>query len=351
MSLFRRNAVRTFIVLLGLSLAAIPAFEQSLGQNVSKVGTSAAPFLEIPVGARAVGMGGAFVGTSNDVTSLYWNPSGIARLDHSEAMFTHTEWIADMKFDYAALALQLEGVGALGLSFTSLTMADMLVRTVDRPEGTGERFNAGSFAVGVHYARNLTDKFSIGFTAKYISERIWNMQAGAFAVDVGTLFTTSFLNGMRIGAAITNFGTDMKLEGRDARTFHPVDPNNTGGNDRIPQNIEMDSWHLPLNFQFGVAVDAVKSDDHLLTIAVDALHPTDNYESMNVGGEYSFQRMFFIRGGYQSLFLTDSEGGLSLGAGILAPLFGGSTKARVDYAYSDFGRLQAVHVLAVSVLF
>jgi hypothetical protein len=143
----------------------------------------------------------------------------------------------------------------------------------------------------------------------------------------------------------------MKLEGRDARTFHPVDPNNTGGNDRIPQNIEMDNWHLPLNFQFGVAVDAIKSDDHLLTIAVDALHPTDNYESMNVGGEYGFRQTFFIRGGYQSLFLSDAEGGLSVGAGILAPLFGGSTKARVDYAYSDFGRLQAVHVLAVSVLF
>jgi hypothetical protein len=143
----------------------------------------------------------------------------------------------------------------------------------------------------------------------------------------------------------------MKLEGRDARTFHPVDPSSTGGNERIPQNIEMGSWHLPLNFQFGVAVDAIKTDNHLLTLAVDAIHPTDNYESLNVGGEYSFLRMFFLRGGYQSLFLTDAEGGLSLGTGILAPLFGETMSARVDYAYNDFGRLQAVHTLAVSVLF
>ena len=334
----------------GMWLAAIPALGQT-GGDVSKVGTAAAAFLEIPVGARAVGMGGAFVGTSDDVTALYWNPAGIARLDRSEAMFTHTEWIADMQFDYAGLALSLEEFGWVGLSFTSLSMGDMLVRTVDRPEGTGEVFDAGSFAVGVHYARSLSEKFSIGFTAKYISERIWNMEAGAFALDVGTLFVTNFLNGMRIGAAVSNFGTDMKLEGRDARTFHPVDPNNTGGNDRIPQNIEMDSWHLPLNFQFGVAVDAINTDDHLLTLALDALHPTDNYESINVGGEYSFQRMFFVRGGYQSLFLTDAEGGLSLGTGILAPLFGETMNARVDYAYTDFGRLQAVHVLAVSVLF
>jgi hypothetical protein len=342
--------VKKTILFSGIWLAATPVLGQT-GGDVSKVGTSAAPFLEIPVGARAIGMAGAFVGTSDDVTALYWNPAGIARLNQSEALFTHTEWIADMQFDYAGLALSLEGFGWLGLSFTSLSMGDMLVRTVDQPEGTGELFDAGSFAMGVHYARSLSDKFSIGFTAKYVSERIWNMQAHAFAVDVGTLFVTNFLNGMRIGATVSNFGTDMRLEGRDTRTFHPIDPTNTGGNDRIPQNIELDSWHLPLNFQFGVAVDVIKTEDHQLTVAIDALHPTDNNESMNVGAEYGFQRIFFVRGGYQSLFLTDAEGGLSLGTGILAPLFGATTKARVDYAYTDLGRLQAVHVFAVSVLF
>ena len=324
---------------------------QFLGRNVSKVGTTAAAFLEIPVGARALAMGGAFVGTANDVTCLYWNPAGMARLPDREAAFVHNQWIADMNFDFAAVSVPLPDVGSLGLSFTSLSMDDMLVRTVDRPEGTGERFSAGSFAVGLHYARNLSDKFSIGFTAKYIAEQIWDMKSEAFAVDVGTLFTTGFLGGMRIGAAITNFGTDARLSGRDTRTFHPVDASVFGSNDKIPQNIEMDSWHLPLNFQFGIAVDAVKSDEHLLTIAADALHPADNYESMNVGMEYGFRNTFFVRTGYQSLFLTDGEGGLALGGGVLADLFGGDMKARFDYAYSDFGRLQGIHVFAVSVLF
>src|SRR5437879_1705175 len=99
---------------------------QFTGRNVSKAGTTAAAFLEIPVGARAIGMGGAFVGTANDVTSLYWNPAGAARLEHSEAAFSHTNWIADMNFDYAALSVPLENFGTFGLSFTSLTMPDML---------------------------------------------------------------------------------------------------------------------------------------------------------------------------------------------------------------------------------
>ncbi len=324
---------------------------QPAGRDVSKVGTTAATFLEIPVGARAIGMGGAFVGSADDVTGLYWNPAGIARLPWREAIFTHSEWIVDMKFDFAGLSLPLEGFGALGLSFTSLTMDDMAVRTIDRPEGTGEFFSAGSFSLGVHYARNLSEKFAIGFTVKYIAEHIWNMEAEAFALDVGTIFTTDFLNGMRIGASITNFGTDLKLAGRDTRTFHGVADNPFGGNDRIPQNIELDSWHLPLNFQFGIAIDAINSENHRFTVAVDALHPSDNYESLNVGGEYAFQRLLFFRGGYQSLFLTDGEGGPSFGAGVLADLFGGNLKARLDYAYMDFGRFKAVNVLAVSVLF
>jgi hypothetical protein len=341
------------ILLLLVILTFVPSLSMSqpLGRDVSKVGTTAASFLGIPVGARAIGMGGAFVGTSDDVTSLYWNPAGIARLTHREALFNHMSWIADMNFDYAGAAVPLGDFGTLGLSFNSLTMDDMLVRTVERPEGTGEKFSAGSFAVGLHYAKNLSDRFAIGFSAKYVSERIRNMQAQAFAVDVGTLFTTNFLNGLRIGAAISNFGTDMKLVGRDTRTFHPIDQTKLGSNDRIPQNIELDSWHLPLNFQFGIATDILKSEDNLLTIAIDAVHPSDNYESLNIGAEYGFRNIFFVRGGYQSLFLTDGEGGLSLGAGVLADLFGGNVKARVDYAYMDFGRLKSVNVLAISVLF
>lgn len=335
---------------IGILFATLGA-PQSAAQSVSKAGTTSAVFLEIPAGARAIAMGGAFVGTANDVSSLYWNVAGIARLYRNEAFFSHNEWLADTRFDFAALAVPLESFGTLGLSFTSLSMDDMLVRTVERPEGTGELFSAGSFAVGVHYARNLSEQFSIGFTAKYISESIWNMRAQAFALDVGTLFTTQFLNGMRIGAQISNFGTDMKLAGRDTRTFHPIDPTKLGSNDRIPQNIEMDSWHLPLNFQFGIAVDAVKTDDHLLTLAADALHPTANYESMNVGLEYGFRNTFFVRAGFRSLFLRDREGGLSAGAGVLANLFGNQISGKVDYAFQDFGRLKSVHVLAVSVLF
>jgi len=342
-------------VIVSALLLALPwgadSVAQDDGSGVSKVGTTAAPFLEIPAGARATAMGSAFVANATDVTCLFWNPSFMALLPQSEAVFSHTRWIAEMSFDYAALGVPLGDFGALGLSFTSLSMDDMMVRTVERPEGTGEMFSAGSFAIGIHYARNLSEWFAIGFTVKYIDERIWHMKATAFALDVGTVFTTNLLNGFRIGATITNFGTTMQLSGRDTRTFHRIDPNKVGSNERIPQNIELDTWNLPMSIQFGIAADLVKSEDLLLTVAADALHPADNYESLNAGVELGLFSTFFIRAGAHSLFLVDGEGGLSAGAGVLADLFGGGLKATFDYGYTDYGRLSAVHVFAIGLQF
>jgi hypothetical protein len=322
------------------------------GQGVSKTGTVAATFLEIPVGASAVGMGSAFVSLANDATSLYWNPAGSAWLVQSEVLAVHTNWIADTRFDYASLVLPLEDFGTLGVNFTSLNMDDMKVTTVEKPEGTGEYFSAGDLAVGVSYAHRLTDRFTIGFNAKFIQQSIWHETANAFAIDVGTIFRTDLIGGLTIGATLSNFGTPMKMSGRDARQFGMLDPTKYGTNSVIPQDIEMDSWDLPLLFQIGVSTTPFKTDNYRLTISADALHPNDNYESVNVGGEFAFQDILFLRGGYSALGLPDREGGLSFGFGLSSASFlNSSITARFDYAFRDMGRLSNINVFSLSVRF
>ena len=227
--------------------------QETYSQNVSKTGTTAGSFLEIGVGAAANGMGGAFVGRADDASALYWNVGGIASRSRNEVLLVHTNWIADTRFDFAGLVLNLGEFGNIGLSFTSLSMADMKVRTVEQPEGTGEYFSAGDIAVGLSYARYLTDRFSVGLTAKYIQQSIWHMNAIAFAIDAGTVFRTDLLGGLTIGAVFSNFGTPMRLQGRDARYFIRVDETKQGSNDNIPVNIDLDSWDLPLYFQIGVS--------------------------------------------------------------------------------------------------
>jgi hypothetical protein len=320
-------------------------------QNVSKTGTTAASFLEIGVGARANAIGGAFVSLANDASSLYWNVSGIANLAQYEVVLVHTDWIADTKFDYAGLVLPLGSFGNLGLSLTSLSMEDMKVRTVEQPEGTGENFSAADISIAISFARKLTDRFSIGITAKYIKQTIWHMSSSAFAVDAGTIFKTDLLGGMTIGAVMTNFGTPMRLEGRDSRYFIRVDDTKQGSNDRIPTDVEMDSWDLPLYFQIGVSTNAFQYDNYKLTVAADALVPSNDYESLNVGAEFSFMDIFSLRGGYNSLFLKDAEGGLSIGAGVDSKMLFSSAIVKFDYAFRDFGKLKNVHSFSVGIIF
>ena len=341
--------IKIFTVSIISLIINFSAFSQS--KNISKVGTTAATFLEIGVGASATGMGGAFVTQSSDATSLYWNPAGIANLMQDQVIFNHTNWIASTNLDYAALVLPLGDLGNLGLSYTSLSMPDMAVRTVAMPEGTGEYFSAGDLAIGISYGRTITDRFSIGFTAKYIQENIWHETGTAFAVDMGTLFRTDLLGGMVIGASISNFGTPMQLSGIDTRTFESVAPNQLGTNNQIPYDIELGSWSLPLLFRIGVATNAINTENYKWTIAIDALHPNDNYESMNVGTEFSYQGFLFIRGGYQSLFLLNGEGGLSFGIGLNSKELFSNDVVRFDYAYRDFGRLSGVNYFSVGISF
>ena len=321
------------------------------GVGVSKSGTTAAAFLEISVGASAVGMGSAYVSIAHDATALHWNPAGVASLDQASAVAAHTNWIADTKFDFAAVVVPLTGFGTLGLSVTSLTMGDMKVRTAELPEGTGEFFSAGDLAGSLSYSRRLTERFSIGITAKYIQQTIWHENASAFAIDVGTLFKTDLFGGMTIGATLSNFGTSMKMNGRDARQFIRLNPTELGTNGQIPTDVEFDSWDLPLLFQFGVSTRLFDNDTYRWTIAVDALHPNNNYESVNCGTEISFLDFLFLRAGYQSLALGQSEGGMSFGAGVSTSNLMDNVQVAFDYAYENMGRLEGVHVLTLGLRF
>jgi hypothetical protein len=321
------------------------------GSSVSKTGTTAATFLEISVGAPAVGMGSAFVSIANDATALHWNPAGVAGLQQANVVVSHTSWIADTKFDFAAVAVPLPGFGTLGFSLTSLSMGDMKVRTVDFPEGTGEFFSASDLAGSLSYSRQLSERFSIGINAKYVQQTIWHESASAFAIDLGTMFRTDLFGGMTIGASLSNFGTSMKMNGRDARQFIRLNTAMTGTTDQIPTDVEFDSWELPLLLQFGVSTHIYDNDTYKWVVAVDALHPNDNYESINAGTELSFRDFMFVRAGYQSYALDQAEGGMSFGIGVSTSNVMDNMKVTFDYAYENMGRFEGVHVLTLGMRF
>ncbi len=226
---------------------------------------------------------------------------------------------------------------------------DQLERTtILSPDGTGELFDAGCFAIGISYARNLTDQFAIGVNAKFINERLYHSNANGFALDFGALFRTNF-NGLTLGMSISNYGTKMQLDGRDMLVQHDIDPSVNGNNEYINADLQTDQFDLPLMFRVGASMDILKGwANSNFVISADALHPSDDVESVNVGGEYVFNNMFSLRIGYKGLFAKDSEQGLNFGGGIEYNI-AGTTTFHFDYSYIDFGVLDAVHMYSVSL--
>jgi len=322
---------------------------QDFVSDVSKKGTSAASFLSISQGAKASSMGSAFVALADDQSTLYWNVAGIADIKGAGVLVEHTNWIADINYNYLAATYSIGDYGTIGLSFLSSDINDLDVTTVDDPEGTGETFSVADVVFGLAYAMKLTDNFSIGFNSKFIQQKIWKMSANAIALDLGVKYVTPF-DGIVLGMSISNFGTQMRMDGNSALILYDPDPNSTGNNGKIPANLQTDSWDLPLIFRVGLAYKAIETDYHRITVAVDALHPSDNFESINIGGEYTFNDMFSVRGGYKSLFLSTSEESFTLGVGFKQLLLG-NLALKVDYAYADFGRLSDIQKFSLSVLF
>ena len=333
--------------LIGALLAVLLFHAGASGQ--SKVGTTAGQFLGISVGPRAAAMGSAYVASNEDVTSLYWNPGAVAQAGKSQLIFSNTDWLVGTKFRWLGFLLSLDEDNAVGVSLTQLDYGEEDVTTVAAPNGTGERWSAQDLAIAFTYSRRLTDRFSMGASVKYIDQRVWNESATAFAFDLGLLFVTGF-NDMRLGVSMTNFGGDLKLDGRDLLQRVDIDPANSGSNKALVGSIKTDPWPIPLSFRVGVAMDVYKDDMLRLTLATDALMPNDNDGSVNVGGEFGWSDMVFLRGGYKSVFAESAEDGLSLGAG-LKYTAAGIGALEVHYAWTQFGAFGNLNTIALGFSF
>ncbi len=311
----------------------------------SRSGFSGAQFLKIGVGSRYQGLGEAAVAVVNDVYSMYWNPAGLSEIEHSAVSFTSVNWLLDINLNHAAMALNFEDVGVFGISATMLSMGEQEITTFQNQDGTGETYGASSYAVGLSYARQLTDKFSFGVTSKYLGEKIYNEQSAGFAFDFGTMLYTGFRS-LRLGMSISNMGPELKFTGPDLTV--PYDPlGGNGSNGPVGAELKTTPYDLPLTFRFGAAYDFDFGNNNLVTVATEMKHPNDQEQQGAIGFEYSYSERFFLRSGYK---LNYDEEGLAFGGGLLTNV-SNSTKVQIDYAWQDFGRLNSTHRFSVGFQF
>ena len=257
-------------------------------------------------------------------------------------MFTHIEMPAGVNLEFFSVGLPLESIGGvLGIGGTFLTTGDIPLTTYENPlgidqNGNQQYFDAGEYAMTVSYGRYLTDRFTVGFTMKYIVSELADVRASGWAADVGTLYNTGFRD-FKVGMAITNFGPDMRHSEADTP--------------------------LPINFHFGAAINLIEAEDHLAILSMEGSHPSDNLEKYNGGIEYWFQDKYALRVGarlnndinakfgIENGAITRKPGvGLTAGAGLRLPI-GQEREIRIDYAYQDYEILTQVHRFTFSVVF
>jgi hypothetical protein len=348
---------KTQLLFVLLLTAGAPVF----GQSPIRVGTTAAEFLGVGYGAAGCAMGDAYTSLVEDVTSVYWNPAGLAFMTGRQAMFSYQPWLAGINTVMMAAGLQMANQGTLALGLIGVNYGSMKVTTVDMQDGTGENFNAGDYAFTLSYGRKLANWFGFGATAKYVRSSIWHSDANAFAVDLGVLIQTPFFSatgkdehGLRIGMSLSNYGTRMSYGGVDLMRSVDVSPSEAGNYKDSKAYLGTDAWELPLIFRVGFSVSPVVSTAQRLTFAADALHANNNGESVNLGAEYGLtvpgKGKLFLRAGYRALFLEDSQFGPTYGVGVLVQMFGNSG-IQVDYAYRDVGILGNVNSFGVKMIF
>jgi opacity protein-like surface antigen len=311
-------------VLLGGSLSALAQ---------SKTGTTVGQFLLIEPSARVAAMGNAGVTTFEEVTAAFYNPGTLGMMNRSDVQFTHSLWLADITYDFAAAAIHL-GDNTLLFTVTALNSGEIDVRTVDQPLGTGERYEVTDLALGLGFSRRVTDRFSAGVQVKYVQETIWHSTMNALAVDFGVIYQLPFQ--AYLGASLSNFGTRGRFDGRDLRVRYDQDPDRFGDNSNLPAALTTDDFALPIFFRVGLGLPVVLNASNRVQFVVDAFHPSDNSESVSVGAEWTFMDILSARAGYQNLFLEDeTEAGLTLGAGLQYGVSGFGL--RFDYAWNEYG--------------
>jgi len=301
-----------------------------------RVGTSAAQFLKIGIGARALGMGEAFVAVANDAEALYWNPAGIAQFGKNSVLFSHTQWLVDVRLEYAGLVYHLDGANSLGISVTYLYTEEMMETTELQPFGTGRYFDFGDFLIGLTYARNMTDKFSFGVTVKYMQEIIAELTMRGLLFDFGTYYKTGW-NSLRFGVAVSNFGRDLEPSGE----FTYKNLNNETVRVRSYQ-----SFSPPTMFRIGIAGEILDNGDHRVTTSIQLNHPNDNKENLNFGAEYWWKERIALRAGYKTARVEED---FSLGLGLNLPI--SFADFQLDYAYTNFGRLGNVNRFSIHLEF
>lgn len=312
-------------------LVSMAMLSSALVGQYQKLAQTGMKFLNVGAGARQTAMGEAFTAIEGSSISMFYNPANMARLSSLyDVNLGQTRWIADINHNFASVAISPSNgdYGVFGVTLQFVDYGDLqgTIRS-DNEKGYLETgtFHPTATAFGIGYARALSDRFSIGGNAKFVTQNLGDAATtldaygnydrtksskDVMVFDFGMMYKTGYKS-LNFGVAIRNFSQEVKFE--------------------------REAFQLPLIFKIGISMNAFDLTDldkqyHSLVLSVDATHPRDYPEQVNIGAEYVFMQIFALRGGYMS---NNDEYGWTEGIGLQKAF--GDVRMGFDYSYMKFG--------------
>lgn len=314
--------------------------------GLDKVAQSTMNFQLVGISPKASALGNAYIALCRGAEAMFYNPAGIADLNHSlNLTMTMVNWIADIDYIAGAVAWNLRRYGTIGFSALAVDYGTVHGTSLVHPSeidayplgyrDDGEVNNVGAYSIGLTYGRAVSSQFLIGGNVRLVGQNLGENtfyggdvvknDATKLVFDAGIKYYTGFKD-FRFGMAIRNFSSNLKRE-------------------------EI-SEQLPLLFTMGVAIDLFKllvpslSQDHRMTFALDFLHSNNYSERVNWGLEYLLFQKLALRGGYQA---NQDLASWSFGAGFDSTI--GNNNIEFNYSFSQFDLFDAVTRFSIAVSF
>jgi len=314
------------VLTLSLFLAA-----PSNAQDIKKVAQTGLQFLKVDMLARGAAMGGALTMPGTGASSLFYNPAGLADIQSgADFVASNTAWIAGISYNAIGAGLRVGTIGTFGVSAIIADYGDDIIGTrVNNSNDAGYDEvpigDVGAQAIGLSYARNLTDRFQVGAQVKFASQALGsnlmptgetkNNDVSGIAADFGTIFYPGWKS-LKFGMSIRNYSNQFEYEN--------------------------EAFELPLTFTIGTSVNIFDviggPSGSSLLLAVDAIHPRDYTERVHAGLEYSLGDLLAVRAGYKTNYDEES---LSFGFGVNLNV------VRVDYSYSQLGIFEGISRITI----
>jgi len=295
----------------------------------ARIGNAGCAFLSRGGGARPVALGGAYSALPGGPEAVFWNPAGLTGLKSFGAIVCGDRFFSLINQTDLAVAMPIMD-GTIGIGLIATSSGAIEETTPEFPDGTGTYFSVVEYALGVSYARKMTDRFSVGATVKFVSSSMWKVHASGWAIDLGGQYDVG-ISGLKFGFFLQNFAPEFRYSGDGLHVT--VEEEGTGI--EYPGSLLSGEFPLPLNFQAGFAIDLLKTPKTILT--ADLVHPIDQPAVYGAGVEIEPVKGFTMRVGYTKKNNRNLCAGLGFHVGKIA----------IHYSYENHDYLPGVHRLEI----